>query len=272
MSFNILEDWKEKKIGDCIELIYGKGLPERRRKKGNIPVFGSNGIVGFHDEAIVKAPGIIIGRKGSVGEVAFSKQDFWSIDTTYYVQTKKGNDILFWYYFLMTLGLKQMNTHSAVPGLNRDGVIEIVRAIPNLIEQHAIASVLGSFDDKIELNRQMNATLEKIGQAIFKHWFVDFEFPNKEGKSYKSSGGEMVDSELGEIPKGWKTQSIYSCARYINGDAFRNTDFSFDRTGLPIVKIAELKYGITSQTEFTKKDIDPKYKITNGGLINIFSK
>jgi type I restriction enzyme S subunit len=175
---NTPENWKERKIGDCIELIYGKGLPERQRKKGNIPVFGSNGIVGFHNEAIVKSPGIIIGRKGSVGEITFSKLDFWPIDTTYYVQTKQGNDIGFWYYFLKTLGLNQMNTHSAVPGLNRDNVYEIVRTIPNFIEQRTIASILGSLDDKIALNRSMNSTLEAIGQALFRRWFVDFEFPD----------------------------------------------------------------------------------------------
>jgi type I restriction enzyme S subunit len=180
----IPKDWEERKISDCIELIYGKGLPERQRKNGNIPVFGSNGIVGFHNEAIVKSPGIIIGRKGSVGEIAFSKQDFWPIDTTYYVQTKQGNDIGFWFYLLKTLGLNHMNTHSAVPGLNRDNVYEIVRAIPNFIEQHAIASILNSLNDKITLNRSVNSTLEAIGQALFKHWFVDFEFPNEGGKPY----------------------------------------------------------------------------------------
>ncbi|MDD5617007.1 MAG: restriction endonuclease subunit S [Candidatus Methanoperedens sp.] len=204
----IPEEWEESKIGDCIELIYGKSLPERQRKKGNIPVFGSNGIIGFHDEAIVKCPGIIIGRKGSVGEITFSKQDFWPIDTTYYVQTKQGNDTEFWYYFLKTLMLNQMNTHSAVPGLNRDNVYEIVRAIPNFIEQLAIASILVSLDDKIALNRQMNTTLEAIGQVLFKHWFVDFEFPDGEGKPYRSSGGEMVETELGEVPRGWKVMTV----------------------------------------------------------------
>jgi len=76
--------------------------------------------------------------------------------------------------------------------------------IPSINEQQVIAKILSNLDSKIELNQQMNKTLEAIGQAIFKHWFVDFDFPNEKGKPYKSSGGEMVDSELGEIPKGWE--------------------------------------------------------------------
>ncbi len=173
----IPEEWEVKRLGDCIELVYGKGLPERARVQGNIPVFGSNGIVGFHNKALVQGPGIIIGRKGSVGEVTFSKLDFWPIDTTYFVNIKENNDIVFWYYFLKTLGLNQMNVHSAVPGLNRENVYEIISRIPPLPEQRAIAKILSDLDAKIELNREMNKTLEEIGKALFKRWFVDFEFP-----------------------------------------------------------------------------------------------
>ncbi len=206
----IPQEWEVKKIGDCIELAYGKGLPERDRKKGNIPVFGSNGIVGYHNEALVKGPGIIIGRKGSVGEITFSKQDFWPIDTTYFVKTKENNDIVFWYYFLKTLNLNLMNIHSAVPGLNRENVYEIKKHLPPLPEQRAIAKILSDLNAKIELNQQMNKTLEEIGRAIFKHWFVDFEFPNEEGKPYKSSGGEMEYNEelRKEIPKGWGVKRL----------------------------------------------------------------
>ncbi len=121
----IIETWQESRVGDHIELAYGDGLPERARKNGSVPVFGSNGITGLHDKALVKGPGIIIGRKGTVGQVVFSKTDFWPIDTTYYVKIKGDDNIVFWYYFLSTLGLNQMNSHSAVPGLNRDNVYEI---------------------------------------------------------------------------------------------------------------------------------------------------
>jgi len=162
----ILEDWRVGKLGDFIELKYGKGLPERKREAGNIPVFGSNGIVGFHNKSLIKGPGIIIGRKGSIGKVVFSKEDFFPIDTTYYVDSKLP--LKFIYYLLKTLNLEKLDSSSAVPGLNRNDAYSLLVNIPNReAEQRAIASILGALDDKIELNRQMNATLEAIGQAVF---------------------------------------------------------------------------------------------------------
>ncbi|MCB5284732.1 MAG: restriction endonuclease subunit S [Candidatus Cloacimonetes bacterium] len=90
------------------------------------------------------------------------------------------------------------------PQITFDVIGEIEINIPPIETQKEIAQVLGTLDDKIELNRRMNKTLEEIAQALFKHWFIDFEFPNEEGKPYKTSGGEMVDSELGLVPKGWR--------------------------------------------------------------------
>ncbi|KAF5416905.1 MAG: Type-1 restriction enzyme MjaXIP specificity protein [Candidatus Methanogaster sp.] len=100
--------------------------------------------------------------------------------------------------------IRQIAVGATMPSLNTKLLSNAEVIHPPLPEQRAIASILGALDDKIELNRQMNATLEQIGQAIFKHWFVDFEFPNEDGTPYRSSGGEMVDSELGEVPEGWE--------------------------------------------------------------------
>ena len=220
------EDWEVKRLGDEIDLFYGKGLSSIKRVKGEFPVYGSNGVVGFHDEYLVKGPGVIIGRKGTVGAVKFSEKDFWPIDTTYFVKLKRSGDIRFWYYFMRTLSLNKMNSHSAVPGLNRKQVYELLKAIPRYEEQCAIAKILSGLDSKIGLNQQMNKTLEAIGQAIFKHWFVDFEFPNEEGKPYKSSGGEMVDNgELGkEIPKGWEVEGLLNFFSVIYGKNISTKD------------------------------------------------
>lgn len=223
----IPDGWEVKELGEEIELIYGKGLTERQRENGEIPVFGSNGIIGFHNKPLVKGPGVIIGRKGSVGEVKFSKKDFWPIDTTYYLKLKSEGDIAFWYYFLLSLGLNKLNSHSAVPGLNRDQVYQIISKIPPLSEQRVIAKILSDLDSKIELNQQMNKTLEEIGKAIFKHWFIDFEFPNEEGKPYKSSGGEMVyNEELGkEIPKGWSVGIYSDLVEITTGKGLKREEF-----------------------------------------------
>ena len=177
-------------LGDVIELAYGKSLPQRSRVSGRFPVFGSNGRVDTHNKSLVGGPGIIVGRKGSVGEVIWSKQDFWPIDTTYYVKLKNPDDDLrYWYYVLKTLGLNKLNSHSAIPGLNRD--VAYIKQVPlrSTLEQEKIANILGSLDEKIELNRRMNETLEQLGQALFRHYFVD---------KAKQSNGNIQTIPLGK--------------------------------------------------------------------------
>ena len=174
MSDKVPNGWKECKLGRVIELLYGKGLREQDRKPGNIPVYGSNGIVGYHNEYLVKGPGIIIGRKGSVGEVKYSPVDFFPIDTTYYVDIKEEMaDIRFMYYFLLTLHIDEMNSHSAVPGLNRNDLYSLDITMPPLPEQRAIASVLSSLDDKIDLLHRENKTLEAMAETLFRQWFIE---------------------------------------------------------------------------------------------------
>ena len=119
--------------------------------------------------------------------------------------------------------------------------------IPPISEQRSIASVLGALDDKIELNRRMNETLEAMARALFQNWFVD-------------------TTQAG-LPKGWTVRALYDCASYINGSAFRHEHFSSERLGLPIIKIGELKDGITGQTKFTEEILQEKYRITTGDIL-----
>ncbi len=105
--------------------------------------------------------------------------------------------------------------------------------LPNTKEQERIAEILSSLDDKIELNRQINANLEKLASALFKHWFVDFEFPDNNGKPYKSSGGKMVDSELGEIPVGWKAGKLGEEFEIIMGQSPSGETYNENEEGLP---------------------------------------
>ncbi|MFH9862502.1 restriction endonuclease subunit S [Streptomyces sp. NPDC017202] len=122
---------EEVTVGDLAELKYGKSLPAARRIAGEIPVFGSGGISGSHDEPLVKGPGIIVGRKGTVGSVYWSEVDFFPIDTTFYVECKNGRASLEYLYFaLRSLGLEHMNSDSAVPGLNRDRAQSQLLRIP----------------------------------------------------------------------------------------------------------------------------------------------
>jgi len=111
------------------------------------------------------------------------------------------------YYAMCILGEKLnyvSKTSTAVPIVNKSSFSKFTITVPLLTEQKAISKTLSALDDKIELNNRINKNLEEMAQAIFKHWFVGFEFPDENGNPYKSSGGEMIESELGDIPKGWR--------------------------------------------------------------------
>ncbi|KKG07783.1 restriction endonuclease subunit S [Methanosarcina sp. 2.H.A.1B.4] len=255
-------------LGKLVTFQRGHDLPKNSRKKGNYPVVASNGIVDYHTEFKAKGPGVTIGRSGNIGEPLYIEKNYWPLNTTLFVKEFHNSDPKFTYYFLKTLDLNKYNSGSAVPSLNRNYIHPIEVVVPETIEhQQKISLYLSSLDDKIDLNNQMNSTLEQIAQTLFKRWFIDFEFPDENGNPYKSSGGRMVDSELGEIPEGWGVKPLYDCAQYINGAAFKSADFSSNQEGLPIIKISELKNGVTSQTEFTKKELDKKYRITNGEIL-----
>jgi type I restriction enzyme, S subunit len=117
-------------------------------------------------------------------------------------------------------------------------------SLPPLQEQKAIADTLSSLDDKIELNNKINSILEQISKAIFKHWFIDFEFPNEEGKPYKLSGGEFVDSEFGKIPKGWKICRLLDCGKVICGKTPPKSVKNYFGGYMPFVKIPDMHSNI----------------------------
>lgn len=165
----------QKYLKDEIELEYGKGLTSNQRRDGKIPVYGSNGIVDYNDKFYFEGPGIIIGRKGTVGSVKYEENNFWAIDTTYVVKLKnKNEDLIFWYYFLQTLGLERMNSHSAVPGLNRDRVYNIKINIPKKQEDRKrISIILRDLDKKIELNNQINDNLYEIIKIQYNNFMYE---------------------------------------------------------------------------------------------------
>jgi len=171
-----------------------------------------------------------------------------------------------------------MHVGTLIPHFKKGDFKNLYFDIPNDKDiQKAIGEIYFRFSEKIELNRRMNQTLEGIAQAIFKSWFVDFDPVRAKaaGQQLPGLASYIADlfpdafeaSELGKIPREWKYRSLYSCAQYINGAAFRSSDFSPDWSGLPIIKIAELKKGITAKTKFTSKELKSKYLLNNGDIL-----
>ena len=201
--------WKSSALGELLNFRRGHDLPKTKMKEGPVPVVGSSGIIGFHNEFTTKNPCLTIGRSGNIGNPHILEEDCWAHNTTLYVDDFKGNEPKYLFYLLKTLGLSNYGGGSAVPTLNRNHIHPIVvRYTSSRDEQKNIAHVLSTLDEKIEVNNQISKTLENMAQAIYKHWFVDFEFPDENGNPYKSSGGKMVESEFWRIPEFWEIVSL----------------------------------------------------------------
>ena len=183
------------KLGDILNFRRGYDLPKTQMIDGEVPVAGSNGIIGYHNIATPIEPCITIGRSGNVG-TPYIYDRCWAHNTVLYIDDFKGNDPLYLYYLLKTVPLSSYSGGSAVPTLNRNHIHPIeVKFISSLKEQKRISYLLSVFDNKIEVNKRINDNLEQQTQALFKSWFVDFE-------PFKDS--DFVESELGLIPDGWR--------------------------------------------------------------------
>jgi type I restriction enzyme, S subunit len=257
-------EWREATLGELIRLQRGHDLTEGQRKPGEIPVMGSAGLNGFHNISKANGPGIVVGRSGaSFGKVHYSISDYWPHNTALYVTNFLGNDELFTFHFLKTIDFSSYNSGSAQPSLNRNHIYLIPVIIPPLPEQKAIAHILGSLDDKIELNRRMNATLEGMAQALFKSWFVDFDpvidnaieagnpipeelavraevrrkalkdgTANREVAEVFPAAFELSE-EMGWIPVGWEVRPIAEQAHLTMGQSPSSVHYNKDGIGLP---------------------------------------
>src|SRR5208337_823084 len=210
-----IDGWRSLRLGDFVTLQRGHDLPIQLRRPGNVPILGSFGVTGTHDEAKAKGPGVTVGRSGaSFGVVSYCPTDYWPLNTALYVIDFHGNDERFAYYFLRSIDFSRFNSGSAQPSLNRNFIHPIPIEVPSFREQRSIAELLGSIDDKIDLNRRMNETLEAMARAIFKSWFVDFDpvRAKMEGRQPVGIDAETAhlfpesfeESLLGLIPSGWR--------------------------------------------------------------------
>ncbi|MDU2687563.1 MAG: restriction endonuclease subunit S [Paeniclostridium sordellii] len=158
-----------------------------------------------------------------------------------------------------------MSSMTTRASLNNDMLSVLTITVPPVEEQQKIANILSSLDDKIELNNEMNKTLEEMAQSIFKRWFVDFEFPNDEGEPYKSSGGEMVDSELGMIPKGWEVGTLDDIATVTMGVSPKSSSYNTENIGVPLLNGAS-DFNSTI-IKPTKNTTEPKKMCKKGEMV-----
>lgn len=263
MSFS---EWKEYKLEDVTINYNSKRVPlsskERELRQGKYPYYGAQGVIDFIDKFIFEGQYLLVAEDGAnletrnedIARLTKNQEQFWVNNHAHILRPNENSDIRYIKYFLNKSDLSGYITGSAQPKLNKANLNSIRMVLPPFEEQKAIAHILSTLDDKIEVNNQINKTLENMAQAIFKQWFVDFEFPNEEGEPYRSSGGEMVESELGMIPKGWEVSQIGDeCICLLGGTPSRqNTDYW--NGDIPWINSGEVNnFRIYTPTEYITK-------------------
>lgn len=236
------EAWAETTIGEWCPFAYGKGLPARDRRGGAVPVFGSNGIVGWHDETFVPGSGIVVGRKGTLGSVALSDVPFWPIDTTFFVVDADHRDLRFTAALLQSLGLEGRNSHSAVPGLSKSDAHQLPIRVPYLQEQRRIAEALGAIDDRIESASRIEKVL---GEAVL--------------AEYAFSLANRVNEDV---------MSLLEAVSLINGGAYTK---GADGIGRMVIRIKELNSGPSETTVYSSATVPDNKTACPGDVLFAWS-
>ena len=233
---------KEYKLSQLLEIKNGKDHKEL--PDGEYPVFGSGGVMRFVNEYLYDKPSILLPRKGSLDNIQYCDVPFWTVDTLYYtVVNEELANPYFLYRYLKLLDLSRLDSGTGVPSMTFDSYYGIKVMLPEIEEQKRIASVLQKLDAKIKLNCQINDNLEAIAKQLYDYWFVQFDFPNEEGKPYKSSGGAMVWNEKlkREIPKEWMASNYTDLFTIGNGQTMpQNEGLVPAYGGNGIVKMVEI--------------------------------
>lgn len=240
---------KKCKLGELIEFQRGYDLPKTKAVLGKYKVITSNGIMTYHNEK-KSGPSIVIGRSGTIGKPQLIEEDFWPHNTTLFAKDLKGNNIKYLYYLLINLNIDKMKSGSNIPTLNRNHLhpLEIYAEIDVKI-QEKIANILCVIDKKIIINKKINNELEQLSKTIYDYWFLQFDFPDENGRPYKSSGGKMVWNKIlkREIPEGWEVKELNEILSK-NNEAFdyQNEEKTLDLSVMPSNTFCLSKLNVSS--------------------------
>lgn len=298
-----MTNWKEYKVEEFAEVI-GGGTPSTKNPDyfgGSIPWITPKDLTNYEKKFIkngdrnitkeglsnssaklIPKNSILLTSRAPIGYLAIAEnevttnQGFKSI-----VVNPDIADFNFVYYLIKANieRIKGYGTGTTFAEVSASVVKNLKFKLPDLPTQTAIAEILSSLDDKIELNNKLNQELENLAQTLFKQWFIDFEFPTNFANSslsgaegYKSSGGKMVDSELGEIPKGWEVGTFGDLCKIVNGYAFKSKDF--EETGSNgILKIRNVNGSVVDiiNTQFVASDVvasvQKKFRVLTGYIL-----
>ena len=222
MEGESMSEWKEVKLGDLVTIKYGKD--HKSLSDGVFPVFGSGGLIRKVDSYIYDKPSLLIPRKGTLNNIIYTEEKFWTVDTMFWTKVDElKTSAKFLYYYLKDFNFNAFNVGSAVPSLTVPVLNDIDIKLPSTDKQSDIVGILSSLDAKIETNNKLNEKLEEMAQAIFKSWFVDFE-PFKDKPFH--------ETELGMIPEGWEVGSLSDIATITMGQSPCGTSYNENGEGI----------------------------------------
>lgn len=262
MSDGMLKKYYQFELGQvCSRLSSGKGIVAKEiSEHGVYPVFGGNGLRGYSDRKNFEGQCAIIGRQGAFcGNVRFFSGEAYMTEHAVVVCANEKSDIKYLSYLLGTLNLGRLSGQSAQPGLSVKTLSKQVIQLPDISKQRQIAKVLSAFDEKIELNTQINHNLEEQAKAIFKSWFLDFSaLDNPDFYSYEGV----------TCPVGWRVSYLADIADYLNGLAMQKYRPDEGDFGYPVLKIKELRQRMCDKdSERCSFHIKPEYIVHDGDVI-----
>ena len=236
--------WRSAILQDLVFFQRGYDITKNEQKPGDIPVVSSSGINSYHSEFKVDGPGVVIGRKGSLGTVHYVEGTYWPHDTTLWSKDIKGNHMRFVYYFLHTLGLEHYDVGNANPTLNRNHIHGLNIMIPEHRIQEKIASILSAYDDLIENNRRRIQLLEQAARLLYKEWFVHLRFPGHEHV-------KIIDG----VPEGWEKKTIGESFITVLGGTPSRKNPAYWNGDVPWINSGEVnKKRIFAETEFITEE------------------
>lgn len=295
-----MSEWKELKIEDFCEVI-GGGTPSTKEDSyygGEISWITPRDLTNYKKRFILRGErnitelglknssarilpknSILLTSRAPIGYLAIAEKEVCTNQgfKSLVINPEKA-DYNFVYYLIKSNveRIKGLGTGTTFAEISGSVVKNLKFSLPDLPTQTSIAEILSSLDDKIELNNKINQELESLAQTLFKQWFIDFEFPNEKGEPYKSSGGEMVDSELGEIPKGWEVGYLEDVLEFHNGYAFTSKELESENSKecYHVFKMGHIKKGGGLNAEGTKSYFSKskaqklsKYVLKKGDLL-----
>jgi len=294
--------WIDTTLGSIIELKYGKALRKSDRDNtGKVPVYGSSGIVGFHTKSLNNQPGLIVGRKGSVGSVYLSACPFWAIDTTYFIEKNDAFDLNYLYYLLSSLGLVRLDKSTAIPGLSRDDAYKQRILLAPLNEQKRIVAkieqLFSDLDAGVETLRALKKQIRQYRQSVLKSAFegkltAEWRKANKDKiqpasallekiakeKAQKTRGKKqkklppLDTTNLPELPEGWEWAGVGSLAESMKNGIYKPKQFYSDN-GIACLRMYNIKDGCivwkdVKRMILTEKEMEEYALLPNDLLVN----